>query len=312
MATVVSERDRHGVIMLATNNNTLLKSGLVAGATVAAVTAILLAIGYLDSDSLPGLVLTALLILAIGTAAGFIIKAEYAAAARAGFALKFPILYGLLFVAVLIVSFIMMPSTDDFLGLEGLASASLILPILILFGISVLYTIALRRLLLFLVSRWTNVDYIAEIYRPQLVDQLEFLWDASERYRDPLTLAVLEVRGISDSGRLEHAVEELLAVAQRNCRRSDVAMQIGLSQVAVVVTRAPREKIGIPLLRIAEQAQGEGEVASIADACIVAGVASYDQEPRPKDPRDLFNQALGEVGKKSEDTIRYSGLPHIH
>lgn len=312
MATVVSEQDRHGVIMLATGNGTLLKGGLVAGAAVAVLTVILLAIGYLDADSVGGLIVTALLILGIGTSAGFIIKAEYATAARAGFAMRFPILYGLLFVTVLIVSFVMMPSTENFLGLEGLVSASLILPILILFGISVLYTVVIRRLVLFLIARWTEVDCIAEIYRPQLIDQLEFLWDAAERYRDPLTVAVLEIRGISDSGRLEHAVEELLAVAQRNCRRSDVALQISPSQVAVVLTRAPREKIGIPLGRIVEQTEEQGEVASIDDARVVAGVASYDQDPRPKDPPELLDQAIGELGKESNDTIRYSGLPHIH
>lgn len=312
MASQVSATDRNGVILLATRNANIFVVGLIAAAIPAALVLLLLLVGYADADSMPGIILSVVVFYVVGSLSGLILKAEFAAARRSGFTLRFPILYSVVFLAVLLVAFLLTPTTADFLGLRTMLSASLIVPVLFLFVVALLYTFVLRTLFFTFLGGRSSVDLSALINGPEFAEKLDYAWDGAVRYSDPLTTAMFAVTGVSDRTRLQAAMEELVQVAARNVRRSDTVMQIASDTVAVIISRAPRTKIHIPLERIMSQAKEQGELASIPGAGIQAGVASYDQEPRPESAAQLLQWAREALGGTDAAPIRYSGSAERH
>ncbi len=213
--TSISKAKRDELVLLNSSGKDIFLAGFATSLLITIPAAVLLAPSYGGPGSLFFIAAALGMIFALSLAAGFIMPLEHRLIATYRLTSGFPIFSTISFIVWAGVSFVLYLGNPDFLGFRKFLTTFFVLPLLVMFGVSVLYSTIVRKVFITRLYKRSRLDYVTLFYKNTILDKLVPLWESTQRYGGHLSLFLVKLAFAPGT---EEEEIELLDRATNVCR----------------------------------------------------------------------------------------------
>jgi len=300
--TNISKTKRDELVLLNSRGRDLLLAGFLTSLIVTAPLAMLLAFSYGGPDRLPHLALSLGLIFLLSLLAGIIIPQERRLILTYRLSSGIPIFSTTSFVVWAAAAFALYRGNPDFLGFRASLTTFFVLPLLVILTLSLLYSLAARRVFIALMHRRSRLDYVTLYYKNTILDKLVPLWESARRYGGRLSIFLVK---IAFSTGTEEEEMEILDKARTLCRGklrgSDETGIFSRDTLWVIFPQTSAEECGIPGRRILENLKNSPqlEAGRKNSGFRLIGSAILEADKTMLEPEDFVAAAAEALNRSS-------------
>lgn len=249
--TSISKAKRDELVLLNSPRKDVLRAGFLTSLIVTSPLAVLLALSYGGADTLAYLLAFLASIFILSLAAGFIIPQERRLITTYRLSSGIPIFSTTSFIVWAGASFLLYLGNPDFLGFRKFLTTFFVLPLLLILLISILYSVATRRIFLELLYRSSRLDYVTLYYKNTIFDRLLPMWDANQRHGGHLSLLLIQIDFSASSEAAEmELLDKLANICREKLRCSDEAGIFSRDELWILFPQTSAEEAIIPGRRI--------------------------------------------------------------